>query len=207
LLYALIILFCWFGEERKPKLILASLILFTGLCSFHTYREINNHERKQIVVYDVPKEKAIAFISGNKVLYDFDTELWNNSTEMAFSVWHHWANCRIAAEIPLEAQHQNTWQLSFGKLVLFEGKKILIINSAPESNYKNDSPLKLELVIISGNPKIHIPQLKKLFDFKQVVFDSSNKTNNVRLWKTECDGSAIQYWDTRFQGAYLETIN
>jgi competence protein ComEC len=207
LLYLLIILICSITEKAKPGLLIASLVVVLSLCSFHSYRAFNNHIRRQIVVYDVPKQKAIAFLTGEKVAYDFDTALWNNYNEMAFSINHHWANCGIKDKTPLEAQNKNIWQYDFGKLIWYEGKKILIADSAISAKTKIRNPLKIDMLIVSGSPKISISQLKNLFDFKQVVFDSSNNYRKVRGWKSECDDLQISCWDVRLQGAYVYTIN
>ena len=123
LLYLLIILICSITYKAKPGILIASLVVVLSLCSFHSYRAFNNHRRKQIVVYDVPKLKAISFFSGTTVIYDFDTALWNNYTEMAFSVNHHWANCGIKNKIPFEAGNKNVWQYDFGRLICSKAKR------------------------------------------------------------------------------------
>lgn len=200
--YILIFLLCWLTEERRTKLVLASLLIILGLTSSYSYRKIESSEQKQIVVYSVPKQKAIAFIQGRKVLTTFDEKLLNDPSAMLFHVKHHWWNCRINKEEKVANQH-----LDFGNLILFEGKKILVVDSALEKiHFEMEKKLKVDLVILSYSPKVYLENLKKLIDFDEVIFDSSNKKWKVDYWKKDCEKMKIKYWDVTELGAYIKHV-
>lgn len=201
--YVLIFLLCWLTEERRTKLVLTSLLIIFGLTSSYSYRQIENSNQKQIVVYSVSKQKAIAFIDGRKVLTDFDEKLSNDPSAMLFHVKHHWWNCRINKEVKITSQH-----LAFGNLILFEGKKILVVDSALEKiNFEMKKKLQVDLVILSHNPKVYLENLKKLIDIDEIVFDSSNKKWRIDYWKKDCAKMKIKYWDVSERGAYLYDVS
>ena len=203
LMYLLIFLICLFTVDRKAKILIASLCIVLLLCSFNSYRAVRNSTRRELVVYSVPKEKAIALITGKSLLYDFSDSLWNNADDMAFHIRHHWAECGIIAETPI-LNSNACKELYFGKYVMFEGKGILII----DSSLKEIMPvvkvkLKTDIIILSGSPSVHMDYLKSLFDLKQLVFDSSNKPGSIRRWKKECEAQLIPYYDVVEKGAFI----
>ena len=205
--YVLIFLLCWLTEERRTKLVLASLLIIFGLTSSYSYRQIENSKQKQIVVYSVPKQKAIAFIEGRKVLTDFDEKLLNDPSAMLFHVKHHWWNCGVNEELKVTGCGLRVNEFPFGSLYLFEGKKILQIDSLLEKrDFNMEKKLKVDLVILSHSPKVYLEKLKRLCDFDEVIFDSSNKKWKVDYWKKDCAKMKIKYWDVLERGAYVKDV-
>jgi len=205
LLYLLIFLLCLLTEKRvrSVKWLIASLLVVFGLCSFYSYERITKSQQKKIVVYCAPKQSAIAFIDGRKVLTDFDEKLLHDQSAMLFHVKHHWWDCGVKEETQVSSK-----QLPIGKLILFEGKKILVVDSALEKNdFELKQKLKVDLVILSHNPKVYLENLKKLIEFGEVVFDSSNKPWRINYWKKDCDKMKIKYWDVNAQGVYIQDLS
>lgn len=206
LIYILILLLCWLTEERRTKVLIASLLIVFGLCSFNIYESVSNNFQKKIVVYHVPKQSAVAFLSSRKVFYDFDEELLGNYSAMLFHIKHHWWNCGVKEEAAVGSSSSSR-DLPFGKIVLFEGVKIIEVDSSLEKiNFSMQKKLKVDLVIISHSPKIYLNELQKLFDFNEVVFDTSNKKWRVKKWKDDCAKLKIKFWDVSERGAYVKDI-
>jgi hypothetical protein len=199
LMYALLFLLCWFAEERRPRVVIASLVLITVLCSFHSYRAINWRNKKEIVVYDVPKHQAIAFISDRKVFYDFDDSLRNDNNALINHIYHHWWESGVKEEVPA-----NPSQSAVGKIILFEGEKVLIVDSVyPPLSVLAKRKLKVDLLVLTGNPQVSLTQFRNSVDFSDVVFDSSNKPKRIESWEDECNKLDIYFWDVNKRGAFL----
>ena len=212
-LYILIVLLCWLSEERKNKVLMASLGIVLVLCSFGSYKEVKLTGQKHVVVYAVSKQKAIAFISGKSLYYDFDSALVNNQPNMLFHIYHHWWDSGVNKEASLttsgisSAEIQST-TIPQGKLVLFEGKKILIVDSLSTSDYNGTRQrLKVDLVILSGTLKVSLPVLRKSILFDEVVFNSACKPASRKRWKKDCVDLNINYWDVNAQGAFVWNLN
>ena len=203
-IYILLALLCWLTEERKTKVLIASLAIIFGLCSFHSYKTVTDAKQKMIVVYSIPKHRAISFISGSVVQYDFDDSLKKDANALHLNINSHWWNCGVNKEIPVDT---GAFQFSFGKLILFEGKRILIVDKdLRRMNAVPQNKLRVDLVIISGNPNLYIDQLRKLVDFNELVFDSSNKPARIKYWGRDAEQFHIAYWDVKERGAYLKNI-
>ena len=70
-------------------------------------------------------------------------------------------------------------------MIFFEGKKILVVQKDIEKNIGAlHEKLNVDFVVISGSPKIYLQDLKNVADFKQIIFDSSNKMWRVKKWSS-----------------------
>ena len=63
----------------------------------------------------------------------------------------------------------------------------------------------IDLLIISGNPRVYISRLKEQFDVKQVVADASNSQWRVQLWEKDCASLGIPYHAVAVKGAFVMT--
>jgi|GEM_PF-788080 competence protein ComEC len=210
LLYMLIVLLCWLTEERKKKIVISALTVILILSTLSSFKKFEQAGQKELVVYSVSKQKAIAFISGKNLYYDIDPALYNNQSNMLFNILHHWWQAGISQQIPVNDSLSNTHAeiysttLTTGRLILFEGKKILLVDSlATASYYGAKIKLRPDLVILSGNIKISIPILKKSVDFDEIVFDSSCKPSARKRWKKDCSNLNINYYDVNTDGAFV----
>jgi len=61
----------------------------------------------------------------------------------------------------------------------------------------------LNIILISKNPKLHIPQLASVFNCKTIVFDASNSLWKIDRWKEDCDKLNLQYYSVPDNGAYV----
>ena len=90
--------------------------------------------------------------------------------------------------------------------ISFKEKKILLLDSAfsvSAGQYKCD----IDLVVISKNPKLHITNLVKSFNIKEIVFDGSVATWKLTYWKKDCDSLHIPYYDVSEKGAFVMNLN
>jgi len=210
LLYLLIILLCWLSEERKNKVLISTLAVVLLLCSFSSYKKIERLGQRQIVVYAVSKQKAIAFLANQTLYYEFDSTLISDQNKMQFNIYHHWWESGVKNEIPISDKSVTSapgiysGRIAQGRIVLFEDKKILIVDSLSISEYSGTKlKLKPDLVVLSGTLKVSLPVLKKSVDFDEVVFDSRCRPASRKRWKKDCAELNITCWDVNTQGAYV----
>jgi competence protein ComEC len=200
LMYMLILLVYWLAEERKPKVVLASLAVLLALCSFRTVHEVENNLRKQLVVYSVPKCKAIACISGKQLYSDFDSVLLNDNAAMSFHILHHWWQCGVTDTKPACRT-----RLPVGYLISFEGRNIWVVDAAFERGKLRELPkMHADVLVLSGSPVASITDLQQAISFDEVVFDSNNKPKRREAWAAECRIHQVAYWDVNYDGAYIK---
>jgi hypothetical protein len=190
--------------------LISALAVLLVLCSFSSYKRVAQKKQQEIVVYAVPKQKALAFIADKTLYYDFDSTLLSDQNNMQLHVLHHWWESGVAKQIPIKDGAETTApgmyskRIAAGTIVLFEGKKILVVDSLSMADYSGTQfKLKPDLVILSGPLKVSLPVLKKSIDFDEVVFDAKCKPASRKRWKKECSDLNVNYWDVNAQGAYV----
>ena len=65
----------------------------------------------------------------------------------------------------------------------------------------------IDLLIISGDPKIYLPDLLTRFIVKKIVFDGSVPSRKIRAWEKQCDSCRVQYYNVSEQGALVMKID
>ena len=88
------------------------------------------------------------------------------------------------------------------ELIIYKGKKILAIR---ETKYflPLQEKIPVDLLLISGNPKLYFNKLTETFSVKQVVFDGSCPAWKINYWKKDCDSLRIPCHDVSEKGAFL----
>jgi len=185
----------WLMEKNKPgfKYGLVALLAFAVLRTF-SFIQANN--RQQLIVYNVPQKSAIDIIDGRKYLFVGDSDLLANDFIRNF----HIKPSRILHRIEAATDFENYQQQE--NLISYNDKKILRIN---ETSYfvPTEEKLSIDLLLISGNPKLYFNQITKTFSVKQVVFDGSCPAWKINYWKKDCDSLHIPYHDVSEKGAFV----
>ena len=199
LCYLVIMMVCWYIADRRAKVLIATLVSLLILCASFAVGSMKNGSTQKLMVYDISGKRAIAFILHRQVYYDFDTGLINNESLMRYNIRDHWWQCGVERQVSLDSAKLGC-KLPFGAIYIIDGKRIVVIDK--ELAYHDPSKLKADIVILSGNTKITIDEIKQRIDFKEVVFDTSNKPYRTRQWKEDCEKLKIKYhdcWDKAFE--------
>jgi competence protein ComEC len=194
LCYIVIMMVCWFIEDRRAKVLIATLTFVLVLCTAFSIGSIKNDRTQKLVVYHISGKKAIAFIMQRQVYYDFDTGVINNETLMRYNIRDHWWQCGVEKQGSIDSAKLGT-ELPYGKLYAIDGKRILVINK--ELSFTRIVKLKADVVILSGNTNNTIEAIRERIDFNDVVFDTSNKPAHIKHWIEECEKMEVRYYDCR----------
>lgn len=194
LLYVFIIAICyWLLNKTRPA-------LFAGLGALFIFVLIDGYEnfvlrqQQKVIVYNIPQQKAIDFISGKKYAFIGDTALLNDDYLRNF----HLKPSRTLHRIK-QADNVARLYITF-PFVQFQEKRILLIDKP--FKFQNPSRIPVDLIIISHNPRLYISELAKVFACKQYVFDASNSTWKIRQWKKDCDSLHLRHHSTPDEGAF-----
>jgi competence protein ComEC len=185
-------------EKSKTGFKYALVALF-GFVLLRTVSFIQANNRQQLIVYNVPQKTAIDFIDGRKYLFVGDPGLPEDDLIRNF----HFKPCRILRRIEPAIDLDNYRQ--HGNLIIYNNKKILSIKET-----KYFSPLKekipIDLLLVSGNPKLYFNNLSETFFIKQAVFDGSCPAWRINYWKKDCDSLHIPYHDVSEKGAFVMNL-
>ena len=189
----------WLMEKRKSGLLTG---LSAALCFLLIRAEsfIQCEKQNRIIIYNIPGKTAIDFIAGRKLYYSGNT----NGPADAFIRQFHLRPSRILQRAKpvtvLPGLHQKQNQFSF------YDKQILLLS--PGYQYKAASNRqKIDLLIISGNPRLYMSQLTKALDIRQVVSDGAAPSWKKNYWLKDCDSLKIPFHDVTVKGAFVMNLN
>ena len=188
----------WLMEKSKAGLKYALAALF-GFVVLRTISFIQANNREQLIVYNVPQKRAIDLIDGRKYLFVGDSDLLSDDFIRNFHIKPSRVLHRIEPAINFENYQQQE------NLIIYNSKKILTIR---ETKYFSplDEKIPVDLLLISGNPKLYFNKLAETFSIKQVVFDGSCPAWKINYWKKDCDLLHISYHDVNEKGAFVMNL-
>ena len=185
----------WLLNKNKTafKLSLFVLLAFTALTGYTKWKTWG---QKKLIVYNVPQHQSIDFINGNTYKFIGDSALLTDGMLHNF----HLKPARIALQLntkvdSISALHQDN------HLYLFNNKKILLIDQSLV--FKSDQKINVDYIIISKNPKLYIPQLERVFNCHQFIFDGSNSLWKIAKWKKDCEQLHLRCYSVPEQGAFV----
>ncbi len=200
ILYALVISTCtWLLKKNKRALYfsLACLLTFTMLQDHDKWQQ---ETQQKIIVYNVPQHKAVDLVYGNAFMFIGDSILKEDGVLRNF----HIRPARIALQLNAEI---DTTHCNFKQQVFYQfgDKRIGIIDKAIifEPVLKK---IDIDMIIISKNPKLYIPELAKVFNCRQYIFDASNSLWKIAKWQKDCEALHLQCYSIPEQGGFVSDL-
>ena len=185
-------IFCFWLMEKERRwawLAAASLAAFMALRGFSFF---NAFRQQKLIVYNVPKHTALDVISGRTYVFVGDSSLLQDGFERNFHLQPSRVLHRVSPQL---------WDRQRKDFVL-SGKQFLLLDEALP--FAAAAPKqKIDVLILSKNPKLYIPKLAACFDLKQVVVDGSVPAWKAALWKKDCDSLKIPCYDVSERGAFV----
>ena len=188
----------WLMEKNKSAF-RYGLIALLGFVALRTVSFIQAYNRQQLIVYNVPQKQAIDFIDRRKYLFVGDSGLLADDFVRNF----HLKPSRVLHRVEPAQRLENYQQEE--DLIIYKNKKILSFDKT-----KHFSPIKskvpVDLLLVSGNPKLYFNKLSETFLVKQVVFDGSCPSWKISYWKKDCDSLNIPYHIVSEKGAFVMNL-
>lgn len=189
----------WLLYLNKRALIagLSCLLLFAFI-RMDSFRRAAS--QLKLVVYNIPKLRAMDFIQGRKYIFKGDSALLTDGSLINF----HLTPSRILHRVSQRSSLSTVF--SAGKLYCFGNKTMLLIDSAMRLQ-KPATRINIDIIILSKNAAISIPNLINSFDCQQVVIDASNSFRKTRQWKQDCSRAGIACHAVADEGAFVLTMH
>ncbi|MGN6800560.1 MAG: ComEC/Rec2 family competence protein [Ginsengibacter sp.] len=196
LLYGLIIFFLIAFIKKNKRSFAFALAFSLALVVSKSLDKWQQFQQKKIIVYNIPKHKAVEFIGGKKFLLETDNK-FNQDILYDYDI----KPAHIAFAVN---EKSNNLSHLFAKnhFYQFYNSKFLMIDS---SFHKIVAPQKIKLnyILISQNPIINLADLVKTFDCDNFIFDASNFPWNIQRWKKECEDLHLHFHSVQENGAFV----
>lgn len=180
----------WLMERHKEAVTLAAVctVLFFIL---RTHSFLQAEEQHKLIVYNVPRHQAIDVVEGRSCRFIGDAAV----QEEPLRTYHLQPSRvlhRVAPVLPVSPLQSFTWK----------GQQVLIIDSTVQLR-TDTTRAKVDLLILSGNPKVYMNRLAQRFQLGQVVVDASVPRWKAALWKRDCAALRIPFYDVEEKGAFV----
>ncbi|MBL0145807.1 MAG: ComEC family competence protein [Chitinophagaceae bacterium] len=197
LLYAIVVGVCWWLIYKKKVYLKTALICLLAFVSLHSFLNWQIKNQQKLIVYNVPQHQAIDIIKGNQYQFVGDSILLIDGILQNF----HLKPARIKLQLN---DRTDSLPNCFYKNIfyLLDNKKVAILDE-PLTFDSLANKINVDILIISKNPKLYIPQLASVFNCKQYVFDASNSLWKIERWKQDCERLNLQHYSIPEQGAFV----
>jgi competence protein ComEC len=185
----------WLLEKSKAGLKIG-LITLLSFIACHSWSYINANGQQKIIVYNVPRKKAIDLINGRKFFFIGDSDLLSNNFARNF----HLKPARVINRT-VKTEHLDGL-IFYKNYISYYDKHILLLDKTMSFD-SLPNRLVIDLLIISKNPKIYIRSLARSLDIRQIVFDASVPARKLAYWKKDCDSLHIPWHDVTKNGAFV----
>lgn len=195
MLFAFIIGLTLYIVQRRKNYLLISLSFLAIISLYRAVQVYSTGKQEKFIVYNLSNYASAEFISGNTAFYFGDTAALHD----AFALQYNLKPAHIMHRIS-QTQVYNTSELT--GIIEFKKKKLLFIDNEI-SLYPQTEKITVDAIIISRNPFISIASIHKYFNFKFLIFDSSNPMWKIEEWKKECDTLHLRFHSVQDQGAFI----
>lgn len=210
IIYALVVFLVVFFYKKQVKYLFISLGATVLLLSLQTAEAHSFRKQTSIIIYDIPKTSAYDFISGTQTIFLADSSLIHNRSGMLFHITHNWWDRNIVKKELIENESTGAFYNDFisikNNFIQFGSKRIAVITEPENTPSAIKIKLHTDLIILAKNPNISIINLKKNYDFKKLIIDSSNSEWQNKKWKKECEDLKIDFYSVIDSGAYIEEM-
>ncbi len=190
-------------------LILLSAILWNLLIlefKIHRFQSsgiaVFNDDRTALYMFSV-QDKAVLFYGGAARA---GTEMTEKSRAMASAymiangILHHRDFWLLKGDRPVEIAHGFVPVLKFENFIQFSGHRIAMLRSAIPKGFNKH--LDVDLLIVSGNPKISIAEALRVFHPAEMIIDGTNSRFKTLRWMKEAAISGVHCHAVTESGAF-----
>jgi competence protein ComEC len=196
LLYGIIAGFAWWLLKKNTGGLIFGLSFCAIFLVIAADKTMERNNQKKLIVYNISKTAAIDLLAGNKIklIGSVDDNAYSYNLKPAASFY---GASRVSDSLP-GIFYAGGWIASAQKKILIVDKSVATSGQAAK--------IKVDVIIISGNPKLSMASLVQLFDCNEIVFDGSNSYREINRWKKECADLHLQYHSVLESGAFITEL-
>lgn len=206
IMYLIVLAIGAYSETGNRKWMKYTYGTFMVFLSWHLYVTYDTFCEKQIVVYNIGKEKTVidfienhrvvSLVGGNISEKDIKYNIEGNRNRLGVK-----EVVTIQIDSIFEYQDRNIHYKR--PLIHFHDKRIAVLQKDVEIP---EEALKMDYVILRNNVDISIDKISEVFDYQQIIADASNSYWSVKEWKETCQKQEIDFLNIYESGAFIAKI-
>lgn len=197
-LFVIVFISILFIISKQSRLLKSSILLAIILVSFNISNNIYSSFKSSLAIFNTQKASSISFADGNKSVLFKHCEMEHFENIYTYNIEPFLLNQKIKDEIIIDLS-KNKLMNAFD----FKNKRIISLSNDSIFNLDSEQKLKADLIVLSNNVNVKINKLVQYFEFKKLIFDSSNSFYTIANWTKECKKNNIPFYNVSKQGAYV----
>jgi competence protein ComEC len=205
-LYSMIILLVYYFIKRKIQyLYLALTFIIFILCS-QIIEQAQQFNQNKLVIYSIPKTRAIDVICGKENVLITDSALANDQNSLLFHVKHNWWDLGIDRSKIITGNYSHNDLCIKNNIIVFKNTSIVILDNSSRNINKTGELTTVDYVVLSKNSKVKIQDIMEVLSPKQIIFDSANSLYTTKKWAQECTRLHLEYYSVPDSGAFIADL-
>ena len=206
-LYIIILLFIHGLKVRKLKIVNYAFLLALIFIINDLMEDVALANSKSMIVYHINKKQAIDFIDGTSNVLLANSSLMKDKQKQSFHIKSNWSYLDLhnVHYMPTDAFKLNEILLDSSLQLVDTYSKFHTIKMVRVDNKFTlralGKKIDVDYVLMSGNAKIKLKDLYKMFNFKSVIVDGSNSKWNRNRVEAEAENLHIPTYNTE-KGAF-----
>ncbi len=213
ILYVMIGSATLFFQTRKAITFFSAMIAAISLITCQLYEKYETGHRHSLIVYSVPRHRALDVVTGSSHLFVCDSLLAKDAGSISYHIWPNWWMLNLAEEISVKAGREKdvTPTLVISDRFIRSGNSTLVlVDREFLKRLKNVTPPKRRLsadyVVLSENSCQDLKRLTEFLSFRKVIIDSSNSARQAGRLMAECAMLGISCHSVLHSGAYVSPL-
>jgi competence protein ComEC len=194
-MFIIICLFSFWIFNRSAKKFIAGLIFIVLFFVLRDADLIHHKLQEKIIVYNVPNQSAVDFISGNNCSYVGDSIVLRDTFLRNFNL----RSCRIINRV-YSAKDILLPDITNCIITVNSSKILMLTRSFHAKNPKEK--IKLNVLILSQNIAQSPSELNNIFQCDYVIADGSVPTWRSVKWKKEFEQLHLRFHSVAQDGAF-----
>jgi competence protein ComEC len=196
---------CFALQYRNKRVLKMSLVLLLLLVSIQSFYSVSTRDKKTITFYTLRKNLAFGFFSGGKawVCSDLDSADKTLGYSIKAAVESSASDVRF---FKLKHIIENNTLYSDKNFFMFNGWRMLIWDKEFNHNLP-EKRIKVDVLLISGRPKIVLKDILKVVKFDELLIDATNSDYHIKKWTDEASALSLNYRVLKKRPAYTINLN
>lgn len=163
-----------------------AMSLILGISIINLFQSLQNENQKSLVIYAIPKNNAMAFMNGRKLVLFSENDFLKNENAQRFHCFTHWYSCGIESKSfqDITAQSMCSVPIRIHKtrnIFLFENRTILLNPVFSQTTLTT----KIDIVYLTQKnyPDSMVINMIPKIKNSIVVLGSEISQRKILLWK------------------------
>jgi competence protein ComEC len=193
LVYVAIICAAYFLFSRKVRLMQISLVLVLVVCISSSFKKFNAINADSICFLNMRKHSGIVFKHGDKAIILSDLPPTDKNYQYSIQPYLDSAKVTDTLVYPLTKNINSSFLIKRNNIAGFDHIKILIYNKLLE-NISLSHKLKIDYLLLTGNPHTSITSLANNYQFNTLIIDSNNGDHLVADLEKQAIAAHLKYY-------------